>query len=619
MLAKLRLDQTKTYELAIAVNKIAHMLIAFANGRGHFFSIGTEQGGIEKWDDFVIEHLINNYEHIQVKRQNTPFSTDSHIRDRISRGENEGELRKLSPLDESIKSLGACFTSTGAIDTTKQRRFTVIVPSLIVEVKRGLTLNDLHSFLLQINSATTAVGLQQLAAASAKDANIITWLKTWCGFTDEAHILHALSKLKIEQVGNEDTLNSDTTIFLATCFHHADIVLERITSYIIANASYTSAITPRPLLIHLHSYLLPSIPVWTQFRKNGLTWEISGTHGRALTESDIEHASTVVPALWSTPGSSIVKYHSSDSDEGTLSAALVRLVLHLRPTSIAHIQNVSSWNLVTKKLVGETLGISDNDFDDVWIKDDDSFYASSEARVLRLSGDHDGEADKLSSQMHTKTWELVCEAVERKISRMDRTALRDAIEARWHDWKPILDADIPKQKELCRAMLHPNAEGQEIQAELRLGPKTVPLIADGFHLLLVVAVCFNDEPNTWENIDGQFSINVKALCYWSGPAGYKRRVRKLDEDGVSNLLGREPAKILVLSKVDASASEILDVSLAEAHSMASSMASTYKPTLVITNSAKLRMLLKRGDITQIREFLQSEFKKGVKAKSPDNE
>lgn len=617
MLAKLRLDQTKKYELAIAVNKIAHMLVAFAYGRSHFFNIGSEQGDVETWDDFVIMHSLNNYEYIQVKRQNTSFSNDSPSRDSYSQGKRAGVLRDLSPLDKSIRSLGACFTSAGPVDNTKQRRFTVIVPSLSVEIKDGLTLNDLSSFCRDITPSTTVPGLQALAAASSKFANIIIWLRSWCDFIDEAHIIHALSKLKIELEGNEETLDSSTISVLSTCFKQPSTVLEQIASYMEANTSYSSVITPRPLLNHLQAYLLPEVRIWTQFRKNGAMWEISGTHGRAVTETDIEHATTIVPALWTTPGIGVIKYHSPDNN-GILPEALVRLMLHLRPTSIAHINNVTSWKLVTKQLVGDTLGISANDFDDVWVEDDNNCYASSEARVLSISRHHEDEAAKLSSAMHAKTWELVCDAVQDKIGKMGATALRDAIEERWQNWKAILDTDVPKQKELCKSMLHPNAEGREIQAELRLGPKTVSLVADGFYLLLVVAVCFNDEPNTWEIIDGQLSMNVKALCYWSGPAEDRRKVRRLDED-LPNLLGKEPSKILVLSQVICSTSDLLDSSsLADDTSMASSIASAYKPTLVVTNSPKLRALIKKGEISSIRTFLQTEFDKGMKAKSLDN-
>lgn len=614
MLAKLRLDQTNEYELAIVVNKLAHMLVGFAYGRTHLFSIGSEQGDVEKWDDFVIMHLTNDYEYIQAKRQNLPFCTSRPLRGNKTRGDDIGNPQELSELDESIKSLGACFNGVGPIDISRQRKFTFIVPSLLVEIKKSITLNDLYSFQLQITPSTSAPGLQALTAAAPKFADIVTWLKSWCGFTDEAHIIQALLKLKIEQVGNEVTLKNDTLNALSTCFSQSDEVLEKIASYVKSNTSFASAITPRPLLNLLQSFLLPSVPIWTQFRKNGATWEISGTHGRAISETDIEHASTIVPALWNTPSTSVVKYHSTDNEEGMLPAALVRLVLHLKPASVAHINNYSSWTLVTKRLVGGTLGVSSDDFEGVSVMDDNSYYASSEARVLSLLSDHDDEADKLSDEMHTKTWELTCNAIYNKISQMDRTALRGAMEKRWNSWKTALDMDVPKQKQLCKSMLHPNAEGREIQAELRLGPKTVPLVADGFYLLLVVAVCFNDEPNTWDTIDGQLSINAKALGYWSGPAEDRRKVRKLDED-LPSLLGKEPSKILVLSRVECSTSDIDNSSLADGNSIASSIASAYKPTLVVTNSRKLRMLINTGDIPHIRAFLQTEFDKGVKAKS----
>ena len=68
MLAKLRLDQTKKYEHAIATYEIAYMLIHFALGRKHFMRIGSEQGEISKWDDIVIEASENCIIHFQVKR-----------------------------------------------------------------------------------------------------------------------------------------------------------------------------------------------------------------------------------------------------------------------------------------------------------------------------------------------------------------------------------------------------------------------------------------------------------------------------------------------------------------------------------------------------------------------
>ncbi len=618
MLAKLRLDQTSQYESAIAANEIGNMLIAFISGRTHFISIGSEQG-IQQWDDFIIQHSKNNYEHIQVKQQNTPFSKDKDrdmpLRDNYVQGPRAGLPRDLSPLDKSMESLGACFNSAGAIDHAAQHTFTFIVPHLSVEIKKGLALRDLHDLCTnQITTSTTLVGLQALVAASPTSAKVVTWLKTWCGFTDDTQIIHALRALRVKQKAQESDINDETITLLSLYFSQPAIVLERIISYIDANTSYTSAITPRPILVHLQTYLLPASNRWTQFRnRSGLEWEISGTHGGTVEE--VESASTVVPALWSMPGKGIVKYHSQANVAGKLPIALVRLMLHLKPTSVAHISDASSWSLATKALIGDTLGISEGDCNDLSIEDDNNDYASSEARILTHSRDHDNEASSLSDEMHSKTWELVCESIQRKIHSMDGTELRDAIETRWQDWKTSLDSDVPKQKEICKSMLHPNAEGEEIHAELRIGPKTVPLIVDGFYWLLVIAVCFNDTPNSWDIIDGQTTIKVKALCYWSGPAGQSRRVRKLDDDGIENLLGKEQSKILILSKVDASSSEILGDSLAEDASEANSIASAHRPILLVTNSPRIRKLLRTGDIAKIREFLRKEFEKGMESKS----
>lgn len=619
MLAKLRLDQTSQYESAIAANEIGNMLVAFISGRTHFISIGSEQG-IQQWDDFIIQHGKNNYEHMQVKQQNTSFSEarDMPARDNYIQGPRIGQLRNLSPLDKSMESLGACFNSGGAIDHAINHTFTLIVPHLSVEIKNGLTLRDLHDLCTnQITPSTTIEGLQALVAASPASAKIITWLKTWCSFTDEAQIIHALRAFRVKQKAQESDINDETLALLSLCFSQPDIVLEKIVSYIDANTSYTSAITPRPILVSLQPYLLPTCNRWTQFRnRTGVEWEISGTHGGNIEE--IETASTVVPALWSMPGKGVVKYHSQAGVAGKLPMALVRLMLHLKPTSVAHISNASNWNLVTKALIGETLGLAEGDCNDLSIEDDNNDYTSSEARILTRSRDHDDEASSLSAEMHRKTWELVCISIQRKIHDMESTELRDAIESRWGEWKTSLDSDVLKQKEVCRSMLHPDAEGEEIEAELRIGPKTVPLLVDGFYWLLVIAVCFNDTPNSWDIIDGQTTIKVKALCYWSGPAGQRRRVRKLDDDGIEHLLGKEQSKILILSKVDASSSEILGDSLAEDASEADSIASAHRPILLITNSPRIRKLVRAGDITKIREFLQKEFTKGMESKSLAN-
>jgi len=618
MLKKLRLDLTSKYESAIAANEIANMLVAFISGRTHFISIGSEQG-IEKWDDFIIQHGKNIYEHIQVKQQNTPFSIDKvrdmPLRGNYIQGDKAGQPKELSTLDKSMESLGACFNSAGAIDHTTEHTFTLIVPHLLVEVKKGLTLLDLHDLCKnQITLSADPAKLPELIAASPSAEKVVTWLKSWCGFTSDAQIIHALRAFTPKQKAQTSDIKAETIAHLSLCFSQPELVLEGIFSFIDANTSYISAITPRPILVRLLSHLLPTSYRWTQFRnRSGAEWEISGTHGGTV--EDIENASTIVPALWGIPGRGIVKYHSLANATGKLPMALVRLMLHMQPNSVAQISDASNWSRETKNLIGHTLGLNEWDCNNLSVEDDGSDYTSSEARILTHSRDHNTEATSLSDEMHRKTWELVCEAILRKIQSMDGTELGYAIETRWGEWIEILDGDVPKQKELCKSMLHPDAEGEEIHAELRIGPKTVPLLVDGFYWLLIIAVCFNDTANNWDTIDGQTTIKVKVLCYWSGPSGQKRRVRKLDDDGIEHLIGRERSKILILSNVEAPSSDIMRESLAEDTSTTNTIASAHRPTLLVTNSQKFRRVIRKGVIKEIRDILQKEFEEGKSSKS----
>lgn len=615
MRAKLRLDLTKAYELAIATSIVSDMLVPFIRGHSHSLGIGIEQGDIQNWDDFVIKQNSSSYEYVQVKRQHVPFGPEPDLPSRglYKQGSRKGEQRDLSPLDESMKTLGTLFTDTGPIYTTVQRTFVVIVPSFSVQIKQGLTANDLYNLCAtEITPSTTLAGFQSIASTTPF-SNIISWLKTWCGFNNEAHILQALRNFKIIQLGNENDINTNTTKTLSICFNQPDKVLKEISSYIQENTSYTSFITPRPIAGQLISYLLPGNQRWTQFKQIGSEWEISGTHGKVTDE--IENASTVVSALWTNPNASVVKYHSKGNLRDKLPSAFIRLVLHLQPASLAHINNVDSWHLEIKKLIGNTLGIAENDCDTLCIIDDPNPHSSSGTRKLELLRHHDDEAAKLSDEMHNRTWRLIGEAIHEKIAHTEVVEVRDAVEERWLEWKRLLDIDINKQKEICKSMLHPVAEGDDIQAELRIGPKTVSLIADGFYILLIIAVCFDELPGTWESIGNQITINVKALRYWSGPVGIIRRVRKLDdEEVIGSLLGKESSKILVLSEVELTSEQILESSLAESEESGGSIASAHRPTLLITNSPKFKRLIRKSNITEIRAFLQDEFKKGKTSK-----
>jgi hypothetical protein len=620
MRARLNLERTRTYELAVAANKVTSMLVPYVRGKSHILGIGSEQGGIPHWDDFVIEHAKNKIEYIQVKRQYTAFGSELDLPSRGNKRVANGAppvKRDLSPLDKSMKSLGELFNDTGAIDNSTEKSFTVILPSLLVEIKTGLTANDLNNLCaVEMTTSTTLPQFRGLSS-TASFSNIFEWLKSWCDFTSEAHIFQALKTFKIAQFGSETDINSRTIENLSVCYGEPERVLQEIVSYIQDNTSYTSFINPRHLAGHLRRYLLTGQHCWTQFKQNGFDWEITGTHGQATDE--IEYPSAVVPALWSKPNKGVIKYHAQADATGKLPRVLVRLMLHMQPTSAAHIGNLSSWHLETKRLIGSTLGIDKDDCESLCTEEDTGPFTSSASRTLDSTRLHDEEATQLTAAMHSKTWSLVCDAIRQKIASAEVAEVRDAVEERWRSWQAQLDTDVAKQQQICQSMMHPNAEGMDIEAELRIGPKTASLIADGFYQLLVIAVCFDESSGDWATVGGQITMSVKALRFWSGPAGFTRKVRKLAEDGIEYLIGKEPAQILVLSEVGEAPETILESNLADVENDISSgsLASARQPTLLLTNSGKFSHLLRKGSIAQIREFLQTKYQKGKEAKTAD--
>jgi hypothetical protein len=165
MLAKLRLDQTKKYEQALATYEIAVMLVDFVLGRKHYMRIGSEQGGIVKWDDIVIEQDQSSQIHIQVKRQTSgDFGTDLDEcnRNEYLQGGREGQKRDLSPLDETLKSLADWFEHIDISSISPKREFWIELPELNTQIKKGLQIKDLKDLCdVQIKpSVTTATGLQ---------------------------------------------------------------------------------------------------------------------------------------------------------------------------------------------------------------------------------------------------------------------------------------------------------------------------------------------------------------------------------------------------------------------------------------------------------------------------
>ncbi|MBA4053988.1 MAG: hypothetical protein C0490_04680, partial [Marivirga sp.] len=195
-----------------------------------------------------------------------------------------------------------------------------------------------------------------------------------------------------------------------------------------------------------------------------------------------------------------------------------------------------------------------------------------------------------------------------------KSTLRTALEARWNAWKVEFDNSSTHRQKLLCSMLSLRAEGGDIQAELRLGLKTVRFLKDGLFLLLIVSVALNDNDEGWESFGNDLSVAACALSCWSGPAEY-REVRKLTDHGTDRLLGQESAKILILAQVEISASDFIGASMAEPKATTDSLAAPHKPPFLVTNSMKLRSLIRSGDLDQLKNYLRGEIQSAMTPKS----
>jgi len=148
MLAKLRLDQTGIFEKLVGAQYISEMLVSFVQGHVHPIEIGAEQGGIEKWDDFVIQENSELRTHIQIKRQTDRFGRepDECERNKVTRQDGPVELRDLSELDKTIKSLGN-WIKTKQDSDEYERKFRLVLYEGGVEIKKGFKVRELTNIL----------------------------------------------------------------------------------------------------------------------------------------------------------------------------------------------------------------------------------------------------------------------------------------------------------------------------------------------------------------------------------------------------------------------------------------------------------------------------------------
>ena len=134
MLSRFRLERMGAYERLVIAQRLAQMLDCYIEGRPAALELGSEQGGIPHWDDFVVRHQDGLLEHVQIKRQHTPFSASPAL--------FNGATSGRSALDDAFQSL-ANWSRPSAGNATQNRKFVLVIPALGVEVKRHLRVSQI--------------------------------------------------------------------------------------------------------------------------------------------------------------------------------------------------------------------------------------------------------------------------------------------------------------------------------------------------------------------------------------------------------------------------------------------------------------------------------------------
>jgi len=581
------------------------MLEGFIACTPHAFQIGSEHGKIPHWDDIVVENDDGVFEHIQVKQENVDFSNDKITRGLKTKG-NTRELKELSELDEAIKSLNIWLSAN--TNEISRRKFRFVCPAGSIKIKSGLELHHFERFCNKdITDQSNIHGLEQLLSVQhGPTEKIQTWLQSWCDVQTNEQILTIGKKLDIQFLGNEENIEILTRDILQRYFHSVNEVCGMIDFHTDKASSYTSAVTPRYMLEQIRQYLHPQINRWTQYYFDKPNWHISGTVG--LSNGKVDTPCQTVPAFWNTKSRSILRLNSGQHSS-PLTKAIIRLAFHIQNVPIAHFRDHDTWITYASKFVGETLG---TELDDCAIgsvnviADPEKEKIPSETRPLMRYDEHDEEAKTLNEEMNQYSWNMIASLVTDKIGAMKKSQLRSGLEERWLRWQEELNKSADNRMELLRYMLTARAEG-DIEVEIRLGPKTAKLLAEGIYLILIVSVGLSDIDLGWNRLNEDLTIGACAITHWAGPAG-NRKVVKIEEEGVDRLLGQESRNIYILSGVQSSSTEIIQETMADSIRQDTSLASQHTPTLLVTNSLKLRRLIDKGDLHELRSYLGGELK-----------
>ncbi|MCW4649627.1 hypothetical protein OOT07_19045 [Pseudomonas aeruginosa] len=607
------------------------MLDKFLGGRPAPIAIGAEQGGINEWDDVVIQHVDGHYEHLQIKRQSTPFCNKAvdkaeylasykHRKAKVTvtslpvGGDPKASAPAAPPegtgdseLDSAFRHLATWYGSDDS-KPSPERAFTLTLVGAHIGIKKDLTVNHLDEFCKLCRQD----GLDLEAFAEREDGptkRVYLWLTSWCGFKDWNHVQRAMRRVTVKCIGNDAALEERALESLGRHFSSPQQTLDLLVAYITENTSDVAAIRCHAVVRHLQAMLKPDVETWTQYLLNqapGNTWSVAGTHDvrSAAPISTDDAASEVVKHHWAISSQNRklrlhAQYAAPTPNVVTLPSAILRLALHLQTGSHCLLLGESVWRSSASHEVGRTLGIGDRDLDDLpWIENTEALTCAL-SRDLPTQGATRLEAAALAAAMDELVWQRLQLGVSAHLASIVDTALMSAMEATWLAWVAELTADPEARQRLIEQMMYPATEGKDPRHALRIGPRTVALLETAIVVLLLVGVAIGGPGATWRSFPEHGDVLSIALRNWSGPAADTCGARALSDDDLISVIGPSPASVVILSGVDASPTSLLEHGMADDFEAATSMAAERQPQLLVTRFGVMR-LLRKGTLASVQ-------------------
>jgi hypothetical protein len=630
MIRRFRLEQKGRYEKLVIAQRLSDMVDKYLDGRAAPLLIGAEQGGIGEWDDVVIFHADEHYEHFQIKRQTTSFS-DKHI-DKAdylkSYKPKAGSMAAAnatpgappdstidSELDKAMKSLSA-WNLNPQSKQQPTRVFSLILLGLEVNIKgksnNFITANHLHEFCRLCKQD----GLDLAALSNRADTptqNVYKWLTTWCGFTDWDHVHQTMRALTIHAVGSEENLEERVCESLGRHFNDSHATLERLVGYISASTTDVNAISCHATVNHLKDARRPDAETWTQYLmklSNGSSWMVAGTHNVSGTPSlPVAHAAAeVVGHHWTLGGNNRslrlhAHYCPPTPNTVALPSAILRLALHLKSGSHCLILGEPLWRQGAENELGRTLGISERDLDELpWIDNLEALSCAEGRELSTILATRD-ESSALHTAMNDLVWEQLQDRIMAKLNAVSDTPLLAALEPKWRSWAAELTADAAARESLFEQLMYPETEGLDGKHALRVGPRTADLLEAAILMLLLVCVAIGNDDGNWREIPEVGHVLSIALKNWSGASGDHGGARPLADDLMA-VLGPSPAPVVILAGVEGSPTSLLESGMADDFEASNSMAAERQPRLLVTRFGVLKYL-RTGTLAE----LQAHFKR----------